>query len=191
MKQQGHTLIEMIIILVIVLTLAAISIPNLKAYAIDAYLLGAGRTFKGRFREAHSIAVRSNVQTAIRFELSDTGAHYSIYVDRNHNGVLSRDIDRGVDQRIRGPLPLNGEAPGVWIGIHPNTPAPPPDHGMLDVERPIRFGSSMMISFSPLGTATPGTFYLAGKGGQAAVRVTPGSARVRLMIYRGGHWRIR
>jgi hypothetical protein len=45
-----------------------------------------------------------------------------------------------------------------------------------------------MLSFSPLGTATPGTFYLAGGHAQAAVRVTPGTSRVRLMVCRGGRW---
>ena len=45
-----------------------------------------------------------------------------------------------------------------------------------------------MLSFSPLGTATPGTFYLAGEGVQGAVRVNPGTARVRLLINRGRRW---
>jgi hypothetical protein len=44
------------------------------------------------------------------------------------------------------------------------------------------------VSFSPLGTATPGTFYLAGEGLQGAVRVASGSARVRLMVCRGRKW---
>jgi hypothetical protein len=55
----------------------------------------------------------------------------------------------------------------------------------------VRFGVSDILSFSPLGTATPGTFYLAGDAAQAAVRVTGGSARVRLMVWRGGRWRER
>ncbi len=45
-----------------------------------------------------------------------------------------------------------------------------------------------MLSFSPMGTATPGTFYLAGSFAQAAVRVTPNSARVRVMFCRGRRW---
>ena len=49
-----------------------------------------------------------------------------------------------------------------------------------------------MISFSPIGGATPGTFYLAGEGGlQAAVRVNGMTGRVRLMVWRGGVWRER
>jgi hypothetical protein len=46
-----------------------------------------------------------------------------------------------------------------------------------------------MVSFSPLGTATPGTFYLAGENRQAAIRVTPGTSRVRLLVcLNGGPW---
>jgi type II secretory pathway pseudopilin PulG len=52
---------------------------------------------------------------------------------------------------------------------------------------PIRFGRSEILSFSPIGTSTPGTFYLAGEGIQGAVRVTT-NARVRLLVSYGGPW---
>ena len=35
-------------------------------------------------------------------------------------------------------------------------------------------------------TATPGTFYLAGPFRQAAVRVNPGTSRVRLLVWSAG-----
>jgi hypothetical protein len=72
----------------------------------------------------------------------------------------------------------------VRVGFLPGVPAIPPERGVLTGDA-IRFGRSDILSFSPLGTATPGTFYLSGDGAQAAVRVTGGSARVRLMIWRG------
>jgi glutamate-1-semialdehyde 2,1-aminomutase len=49
-------------------------------------------------------------------------------------------------------------------------------------------GRENMLSFSPLGTASPGTFYLAGEGVQGAVRVTPGSSRVRMILCRRNRW---
>jgi hypothetical protein len=73
------------------------------------------------------------------------------------------------------------------VGILPGLPAPPPERGRLEGDDPIRFGRSDIVSFSPLGTATPGTFYLAGEEIQGAVRVSVG-ARVRLLICRGGKW---
>jgi hypothetical protein len=78
----------------------------------------------------------------------------------------------------------------VSVAINPGIPALPPETGLLSGD-PVRFGSSDILSFSPYGTATPGTFYLAGDASQAAVRVTGGSARVRLMVWRGGRWRER
>ena len=188
MNERGHTLLEMLAVVSILLIMASATIPYLKAYTVEAHLLAAGRTFNGEFRKARSIAVRANAQTAIRFEVGPAGASYSVYLDGNHNGVLSSDILAGKDRRIAGPLPLDGGYSDVRIGINPGVPAIPPDTGILDTSDPIRFGSSNMLSFSPLGTATPGTFYLAGEGLQGAVRVTGTSARVRLMVCRGKNW---
>jgi len=188
MHERGHTLLEMLAAVAIVLITVSVAIPHLKAYAVEAHLLAAGRTFKGEFMKARSIAVRSRVQTAIRFEDGPRGPSYSVYMDGNHNGVLSTDIAAGRDRRIAGPLELNAGAADVRVGINSGVPAIPPDTGTLDPADAIRFGASNMVSFSPLGTATPGTFYLAGEGLQGAVRVTGGTARVRLMVCRGRTW---
>jgi prepilin-type N-terminal cleavage/methylation domain-containing protein len=185
MNEHGHSLVEMVIVVAIILILASVAVPHLRAYAVEAHLLGAGRTFKAEFRKARSIATMRNVYTAIRFERVDGRDYFSVYVDGNLNGVRAVDIQAGIDPRIAGPIPLDGHAPGVRVGINPGVPAIPPESGVLDTRDPIRFGRSNMVSFSPLGTATPGTFFLAGETIQGAVRVTGGSARVRLMVWRG------
>jgi hypothetical protein len=188
MEERGRTLIELVVVAGMLSVLAVFTFRQVRAYAVDAHLLGAGQVFKGEFRKARSMATRSNVYTAIRFEDKAAIPRYSVYVDGNANGVRKDDIAKGVDRRVAGPFFLDAQAPGVRVGINPGTPAIPPDTGILDVTDPIKFGSSDMLSFSPMGTATPGTFYLAGEASQAAVRVTPGSARVRLMICRNGTW---
>jgi prepilin-type N-terminal cleavage/methylation domain-containing protein len=191
MHQRGHTLLELLIVVAIMLATATVAVPWVRAFSEDASLLGAGREFKGDFRLGWSTAARSGVQTAIRFEEGADGMYVSVYRDGNFNGVLSVDINSGIDARIAGPRRLDAGAPGVRVGINPGVPRIPPARGYLETEDPIQFGNSNMLSFSPLGTATPGTFYLAGPNAQAAVRVTPGTARVRLMICRGGSWRER
>jgi prepilin-type N-terminal cleavage/methylation domain-containing protein len=191
MNQRGHTLLEILVVIAIMLVVAAVGTPMLRAYSEDAHLLGAGRQFRTAFRLAFSTATRSNVQTAIRFEEEDDGMYISVYSDANFNGVLAAEIRKGIDKRVWGPHRLDAGAPGVRVGINANVPAIPPDKGILDPSDPIRFGRSNMVSFSPFGTATPGTFYVASENAQGAVRVTPGSARVRLMICRGGEWRER
>ena len=191
MLSRGFSLLEMTISVAIILTMAAVAAPAFRAHFADAHLVGAAQQFKSRFRLAHSTAVRKGVYTAIRFERrEDGGVTYSVYADGNGNGVLAADITKGTDRRIEGPIALSGGAPGVWVGFNPGVPEIPPEHGLLSGD-PIRFGASDTLSFSPLGTATPGTFYLAGDHAQAAVRVTGGSARVRLMLWRGGKWQER
>jgi len=187
MRQRGFTLIEMSVVVFLILVLVALAAPSLKAYSVEAHLLGAGRIFKGEFLKARSMAVKQGVYTAIRFERDGDFAYYSIYADGNRNGVRTAEIRSGVDRRVAGPLLLHGGAPGVRVGINPGLREIPPDTGWLSGD-PIRFGSSDILSFSPLGTATPGTFYLAGEGVQAAVRVNPGTARVRLWTTRGTTW---
>ncbi len=191
MKDKGYSLVEMIVAMAIFMTLAAVAAPTLRAYSVDAQLLGVARQFKQQFLLARSRAVRSNVSTAIRFEVRSGITYYSVYEDGNFNGVLSVDIARGVDTRVAGPFLLTNGAPDVRVAINPGVPAVPPDRGTLSTDDPIRFGRSNMISFSPMGTASPGSFYLAGVGQQAAVRVSPSTARVSVLICRGRIWRER
>ena len=187
MRSTGFTIVEAVVAVGIVLAMAAVAFPAFRPILAEAHVLGAGRSFKSQFRLAASTAVRSSVYTAIRFERRGADVWYSVYQDGNQNGVRAVDITAGRDRLIAGPLPLTSGAPGVRVGFNPGVPAIPPDTGILTGD-PIRFGTSDTLSFSPLGTATPGTFYLAGDSAQAAVRVTGGTARVRLMVWRGGKW---
>lgn len=191
MNERGHTLVELLTVVAILLVVAAVAVPFVRAYSVEAHILGAGRAFEAQFMKARSMAITSNEYTAIRFEADGDDYTYSVYRDGNDNGVLATDIARGKDVRIAGPFPLAAGAPGVRVGINPGVPNLPPEKGSLDpAGDPIRFGRSRMVSFSPLGGATPGTFYLAGDGIQGAVRVTGTTGRVRFMVWRGA-WRER
>jgi hypothetical protein len=188
---RGHSLAEILVALTIFMVGSAAAVPALKAYIVDSKLVGAALIFKGTFRRARSIAVRSGAQTAIRFEERADGIYFALYSDGNYNGVLSREIRSGVDRLLEEAQRLDGGVSGVRVEVDPGLPKIPPGRGKIASSDPIRFGRSNMVSFSPLGTATPGTFYLASEGGQAGVRVTGTSARVRVMIWRGGGWRQR
>lgn len=186
----GFTLLEMAIALAVLLVMFAVAVPHVRAYSEHAYIEAAGRAFEVEFRKAQSIAVRSQAQTALVFEADDEPPTYSLYADRNHNGVRRADIRNGIDERISGPFALAAGLPGVRVAILPGLRVIPPGSGPLDTSDPIRFGNSDILSFGPLGTATPGTFYLAGRHVQAAIRVVAGNARVRLLFCRpGGTWR--
>ena len=187
MNERGQTLLEMLTVLGLAVGSLGWAVPALQAYFHEVQLRSAVMVFQADFRRARSQAVRGNVQTAIRFEQDSDGTwDYSVYVDGDYDGVRSRDIDRGIDVRVAGPHLLRSGAPGVRIGIRPGVSKIPPQRGTLDPADPIHFGRSNMVSFSPLGTASPGTLYLAGKFLQGAVRVNGTTARVRTLVWRGG-----
>jgi type II secretory pathway pseudopilin PulG len=188
MRTHGHSLVELLVVVAIMMALAAVALPVFRPMFADAHLLGAAQDFCSKFRLAASAAIRGNVYTAIRFERDADQVRYAVYRDGDRDGVRSDDIARGCDMLLAGPFPL-ATGHTVRVGILPGTPAIPPQRGEISGD-PIRFGSSDILSFSPLGTATPGTFYLMGDGAQAAVRVTGGTARVRIMIWRG-RWKER
>jgi len=182
----GFSLLELLVVLGGSLIMAAVALPNLVEFRREYALLGAAQSFKAEFMRARSVATKKNTQTAIRFETDPSGVPmYSTYIDGNFNGVRSSEIAVGIDVRIAGPFRLDAGQTGVEVGVLPGAPAP--DGGVLGSE-PIRFGNSRMVSFSPLGTGTPGTFYLRTSKTMAGVRVTGGSARVRIMLLRGRRW---
>ncbi len=182
----GYSLLELLVVLGIILIMGVVALPNLLGFRQEAALVGAAQGFKAQFMRARSVATSKNTQTAIRFETDADGTPmYSTYIDGNFNGVYSAEIAAGIDTRIAGPFRLDAGQAGVIVGVLPDAPAP--DGGRLGTE-PIRFGNSRMVSFSPIGTGTPGTFYLRTKSTMAGVRVTGGSARVRIMILRGKRW---
>src|SRR5687767_4115842 len=97
-NERGHTLVEMVIVLLIFVIFGTLSVPHIRAYSAEVHLLGAGQVFRGEFRKARSMAAARGVYTALRFE-SRAGGGWSLstYADGNRNGVRASDIAAGID----------------------------------------------------------------------------------------------
>jgi hypothetical protein len=111
------------------------------------------------------------------FATSDTrlgdDVMFQMFVDGNRNGVRSLDIGSHVDSAIGVSARLSELFPGVIIGISADVGTDP-----------VRIGSTSLLSFSPLGTATPGTIYVRSHDGlQLAIKITGATGRTRLLRY--------
>ena len=155
--------------------MAAMAIPQVLAGMDRARTVGAARYFAQRCGAARMQAITRSANVAIRFQPRDEDYVMQMFVDRNDNGVRIADIDSGVDTPLTEPASLQRDFPGVRIGIAPDLPIG---------SDPVKVGSGGLMSFTPLGTATPGSIFIVGKDGtQFAVRVLGATARTRLERY--------
>jgi hypothetical protein len=141
----------------------------------------AARYLGSRVVLARTQAVSRGTFVALRFERDRRGYSFSVYEDRNGNGVRTADIQAGIDRQVESPVRLFEQFPGVEIAVNPGLPG----------GDPVQLGASGLLSFSPLGTATSGTIHVLGRDGtQWAIRVLGATGRTRVLRYdpRLGAW---
>ena len=181
-------MVELVVVAGLMATAAATALPRMLAGVDEARVAGAARYLAARFHDARIEAVTRSTEVAMRFTSTDAGYVYAVYADGNGNGVLTRDIERNIDRELHAAERLSSQFSGVDFGTVPGLPAieagsPAPG------DDPIRFGASNMVSFSALGTSSPGTLYVRGRHNtQYAIRLVGATARVRIFRF---EWRSR
>jgi len=180
---RGYSLIELLFVLGVSSTLSAVAIPQLLAGIDEARTAGAAQYVSTRFQRARMEAVLRSSSVAVQFTLDATGYCYAVYVDGNGNGVLSRDIQRGVDRRIGAVERIAEQFAGVDFGTISGLP-PIDAGGTPPGTDPIRLGSGNSASFAATGTSTSGTVYIRGRGGaQYAVRIFGDTGKTRRLKF--------
>ena len=170
----GYTLIEVLFALGLLALVVGMTVPQLLGALDRSRGLAAARYLASRMTLARMQAVTWGRSVALRFDDEAHGISFGVYEDGNRNGVQTADIQRNVDRQIEPPVRLSEQFPGVAIGVTPGTPS----------TTPVRLGRTMLLSFSPLGTATSGTIYVRGRDGtQWAVRVLGATGRTRVLRY--------
>lgn len=177
---QGYTLIELLFVTALIAVLSAIAIPPSLATVDRARATAAARYLASRMAMARSHAVMRSSNVALRFDEDQAGITFRMFVDGNRNGVRARDILTRVDPPLDTPASLSDLFPGVAIAVSGEAGSDP-----------LRIGSSNLLSFAPLGTATSGSVYVRGRrGSQFAIRILGATGRVRVQRYQSstGTW---
>ena len=157
----------------LVAVMAAIAIPQFLTGLDRSRAWAAARYLAGRMNAARVQAVLRSSHVALRFVEDRSGISFQTFVDDNQNGVRTADILAAVDRPLDAPTQLRERFPGVDIALAPE----------LGTDA-VRIGLSGLLSFSPLGTATPGSIYVRGRDGtQLAVRVLGVTGRTRVLRY--------
>ena len=177
---RGFTLVDVLFVLSLIAILSAVAVPQSLTAVDRIRAVAAARLLASRMATARAQAVMRSAHVAIRFEEGRSGISFRMFVDGNGNGVRTADIDADVDAPLDAPTLLSDHFPGVAIAVS----------GSAGTDA-VRLGSTDLLSFTPLGTATTGSIYVRGRdGSQFAVRVlgTTGRARIQRYIERTRTW---
>ena len=179
----GHSLIELVFVAALIATLSGVAIPQLLA-TIDEYrAYGAAHYMSTRLQRARGEAVMRSADVAIKFAARSNTYTFAVFVDGNRNGVRSADIDRGIDRQLGAVERLGDSFSGIDFGAIPKLPAVDED-GVAPGEDPIRLGSSDAVTFTAMGTATPGSLYIRSRRGvQYVISVFGQTGRTRILKF--------
>ena len=191
MNGRGYSLLELMMVTALGVTMSAAALPELLTSLDDVRASGATYHISGRFQRARMEAVMRSATVAVRFTQTSDGYSYAVYVDGNRNGVLTLDIQRGVDRAIAAPERLPEQFAGVEFGAIPELP-PIDSGGTPPGSDPIRLGAGSFASFTAMGTSSSGTVYIRSRrDAQYAVRIFGDTGKTRMLKFerRTRKWR--
>jgi hypothetical protein len=146
-------------------------------------LIGA-RYLAGQLQRARLESLKRARAVAVRIDLVGDRTRLRLFADGNGNGVLQRDIDRGIDAALAPAEWLDAQAREVSLRINQDVSDVSGSSRLAPGDDPVRIGNTSLLTFSPIGSATSGTLYVAARRGpQMAVRVFGATGRVRVLMF--------
>jgi type II secretory pathway pseudopilin PulG len=193
-REGGASLLEALVVVAVLGVALAVTLPTLSEAQRTAALSGATARVQGLFFRARAFSVMNGFAHAVLFERGGDGSwRCFIATDGDGDGILRRDITRGVDPVVGEVLLFEADEAG--LGILGGEPVPDPNgRGLLrgDPDDPVRAGRGDIVTFTPRSTATPCSVYLSDRRSRMRViRVYGGTGRVIVKRWRSGwpSWR--
>ena len=192
--EEGHTLLEMLVAMMLLAMLAAITVPALEEARRAAALRAVAGRLSGLMVRCRAVALMKGRATSLVFERTGTTTwRCFIAEDGDQDGVNREDLRRGRDRVLGEVLHLDGREAGLGI-LSDTVILNPSGGGRLtgDVNDPVRAGRGDIITFTPASTATPSSVYLTDhRARMRVVRVYGATARVYSLVWRKGwpEWR--
>jgi Tfp pilus assembly protein FimT len=182
-RARGFALVDLVVVCAISAVIGAIALPALHAARERDAVRMAAKYLAQRIQHARLEALKRNVEVALRFDPDELGL-VGAFADGDGDGVLQRDIDAGTDHRLSPDARLHDTFGGVAFAVASDMPDPDGGSALNTGSDPVRIGSTNFLSFSPLGSSTSGSIYLAGPGGQqACVRILGATGRTRVLWF--------
>ena len=173
-KQDGFTIIELIVVIAVIGIIAAIAVPDFMSYLPDARLKSAARDVYSNLQMAKMGAIKSNSSWAVVFNASD--GTYQVCSGKgadNSWGGTDNDVVKTVD--------LNDYGSGVTFG---KGKATSPIGGTFGVDFITYSSPANVAVMNARGTSNGGYAYLTNVTDSSCIGVgTRSSGIIRLLVW--------
>jgi hypothetical protein len=183
-SQTGAALVDMVMASSLCVIAMAMAVPVVGGTLDREHTIVGTQFLAGQLQRARFESLRRARSVAVRVEIVGERTRLRLYADGNGNGVLQKDIDRGIDGPLAPPLWLDEQAADVSLRINQSIRDAGGSMALAPGDDPLRIGNTSLLAFSPLGGATSGTLYVAAhRGPQMAIRVFGATGRVRVLMF--------
>ncbi len=183
-SDRGAALVDVLAATGLGLVMAAVAVPVVGATLDREQVVVGTQYLASAVQRARLESLKRAAVVAVRVELMDGRTAVQLFTDGNGNGVLQRDIDRRIDPPLTGREWLDEHGREVSLRINQPVTDVAGATALEAGDDPLRIGNTSLVSFSPLGSSTSGTMYVAARRGpQMAIRIYGATGRMRVLMF--------
>jgi len=180
----GYTLIDTTCAAALCVVMAAIAVPVIGGTLDRERTIIGAQFLAGQLQRARLEALKRARTVAVHVGIVGGRTRIQLFVDGDGDGVRQQDVEDGIDPALAPEQFVDDHSRGVSLRINQAVTDIGGAGDLAAGDDPLRIGNTALVAFSPLGSATSGTLYIAGhRGPQMAIRVFGGTGRVRVMTF--------
>ena len=181
---RGYTLIDTVCAAAVCTIMGAIVVPVIGGTLDRERTIIATQFVAGQLQRARLEALKRARMVAVHLVIVGERTSIQLFVDGDGDGVRQHDIDQGIDPPLAPQEFVDDRSRGMSLRINQSVVDIGGAGELAAGDDPLRIGNTALLAFSPLGSSTSGTLYVAGhRGPQMAIRVFGGTGRVRVMTF--------
>ena len=181
---RGAALLDLIFASALCATMTAMAVPVVGGSLDRERTIIGTQYLAGQMQRARLSALTRARSVALRIEIVGVRTSLQLFVDGNGNGVSQRDIDRSIDTALSPAEYLDDRSRDVSLRINQPIVDVAGAANLAPGDDALRIGNTALLAFSPFGSATSGTLYVAARRGpQMAIRIFGATGRVRVLTF--------